>query len=500
MVTGSWNGSVESSGFSEVTPPEVTAREAPLPGTARELLRRIAQEQSRGRAPSLVAGLVRDGELVWSGGRGAEGPPSPDTQYRIGSLTKTFAAVLVLRLREQGLVGLGDPVGKWVGGLPADVSGLTLAQLLSHTGGLAAETPGPWWERTDGGLRPELSDVLAEPPESALRLPPGRAFHYSNPGYALLGGVVEAVRGEPWGDALRAEVLEPLGMRRTSLDPEPPHAAGRAVHPWADVLLPEPHTATGRMAPAGQLWSTVRDLARWARFLLEGDERVLERSVLEEMRRPVAPREGGEWGGGYGLGIQSMRSQDRMYFGHSGSMPGFRAALWCDAEERLAGIVLANATAETDTAGTAVDLVRIVAEREPRIPDAWRPLPADAVDDGVPALTGPWYWGPACLALRLRSEGEDGGGLPGGRLELAPMAGSGGRASRFRPGPGEDCWTGLDGYYAGERLRVVRAGDGSVDHLDLGSFVLTREPYPAAGPGAGVVPGGVAPEGWRGGA
>ncbi len=442
---------------------------------------------------------------MWTGSRTSVPGhgPTPDVQYRIGSLSKTFAGVLVLRLREEGLLGLGEPVGKWVDGLPADAAELTLAQLLSHTGGLAAETPGPWWERTDGGLRPEPADVLAGPPESALRLPPGRAFHYSNPGYALLGGVVEAVRGRSWGDVLRTEVLEPLGMRRTTLDPEPPHAGGWAVHPWADVLLPEPHTATGRMAPAGQLWSTVEDLARWARFLIRGDERVLGPAALAEMRRPVAPPEGAEWGGGYGLGLQLVRRQGRVYFGHSGSMPGFRAGLWCDAEEGLAGIVLANATAEVDPAGAAIDLVRITAEREPRIPEPWRPLPADAVDEAVLALTGPWYWGPACFALRLRASdgadaGDAAGGADGGQLELAPVGGGGGRASRFRPGPGRDCWTGLDGYYAGERLRVVRGPDGEADHLDLGSFVLTRAPYPATGAGSAAVPGGVDPEGWRG--
>ncbi|MGP3999981.1 DUF7586 domain-containing protein, partial [Streptomyces sp. 8N706] len=124
--------------------------------------------------------------------------------------------------------------------------------------------------------------------------------------------------------------------------------------------------------------------------------------------------------------------------------------------------------------------VRIVAEREPRIPAPWKPLPE--ADAELLALTGPWYWGPAPYVVRLAA---------GRALELAPLADTG-RASRFRAEE-DGTWTGLDGYYAGETLRVVRAADGSVTHLDLGSFVFTRRPYDAGAP----VPGGVDPNGWR---
>jgi hypothetical protein len=127
------------------------------------------------------------------------------------------------------------------------------------------------------------------------------------------------------------------------------------------------------------------------------------------------------------------------------------------------------------------DLVRIVAEAEPRIPEPWRPL--TEVDAGVLELAGQWYWGTHVFALRLTSDGG---------VSLGPLSG-GGRRSRFRIN-GDGTWTGLEGYYAGELLRAVRRPDGSVSHLDLGSFVFTREPYDE---GASV-PGGVDPEGWRG--
>lgn len=459
---------------SPASPPE-----ALLPGTCRALLHRIAVGQTEGRAPSLVGAVVREGQPAWMDARGlVDGlPATANTQYRIGSLTKSFVAVLVMRLRDEGRLDLGDPLEKHLGG--TGVGRLTVAELLAHTSGLAAETPGPWWERTAGELRPEVADILCEPP---TRHPAGRCFHYSNPGFALLGALVARVRGEPWYEVLRREVLLPLGMSRTTLLPEPPHARGWAVHPWADVLLPEPAHDTGVMGPAGQLWSTAADLCRWAAFLAAGDDRVLSAETVAEMRTAAAAPSAAAWDSSYGLGLQITRSDGRLLVGHTGSMPGFLAAVWVSVDDGLGGIALANATSGLAIGAVAADLVRIVAEHEPRIPAPWAPL--REVEPALLALTGLWYWGPSPFALRLRE---------GRGLELTPLSGKG-RSSRFRP-EADGTWTGLDGYYAGEVLRAVRGADGVVSHLDLGSFVFTRAPYEAAA----AVPGGVDAEGWRAG-
>ncbi|MDH6124785.1 serine hydrolase domain-containing protein [Kitasatospora sp. GP82] len=448
-----------------------------LTGTRRALLHRLAVGQADGRTPSLVGAVVRGGHMVWTDGRSMidDHRPDDDVQYRIGSLTKSFVAVLVMRLRDEGALELTDPLEQHVPGTPA--GRLTIAQLLAHTSGLASETPGPWWERTTGALRPELADVLGEQP---VRHPAGSRFHYSNPGFALLGALVERLRGEPWGDVLRREVLEPLGLTRTTLLPRAPHAGGFAVHPWADVMLPEPLEDTGVMAPAGQLWSTAADLSRWAAFLAAGDEKVLGPGSIAEMRRPASEPDGAEWTAAYGLGLQLRRQDGRVLYGHTGSMPGFLAALWVSEADDVAAVVLANATSGTPTATIAADLIRIVAEHEPRFPEPWRPLPE--ADPELLALTGPWYWGPSAHVLRLRADRA---------LELGPIGGAG-RGARFRA-EADGTWTGLDGYYAGETLRVVRAADGTVSHLDIGSFVLTRAPYDPSAP----IPGGVDPRGWQ---
>ncbi|MGW5273194.1 serine hydrolase domain-containing protein [Streptomyces sp. NPDC004044] len=449
-----------------------------LPGTQRALLHRIATAQAEGRAPSLVAAVQRQGRTVWSGSRSCvDGhAPDADTQFRIGSLTKTFTAVLVLRLRDEGVLDLDDPLEKHLPG--TGVGGVTILQLLGHSAGLGAESPAPWWERTPGTLRPELADVLGE---QTRMHPPGRRHHYSNPGYTLLGALIEAVRGASWAEVLKREILEPLGMSRTSTQPQAPHAGGWAVHPWADALLPEPAEDLGLMAPAGQLWSTATDLLRFASFLAEGDDRVLGAASVEEMRAPSAPPESGDWEGNYGLGLQVVRGDGRTLLGHTGSLPGFLAAFWLSTEDDVAAVVLTNTTSGLFVGEVAADLVGIVAEAEPCIPEPWRPL--TEVDAELLALTGPWYWGTRPNILQLTADGG---------LTLQPLRGSG-RGARFVAQP-DGSWIGLDGYYAGETLRVVRAGDGSVSHLDLGSFVFTREPYDPAS----AVPGGVDAEGWRG--
>ncbi|WP_019872634.1 serine hydrolase domain-containing protein [Salinispora oceanensis] len=449
-----------------------------LPETRRALVHRLATGQVAGRAPSVVAAVVRDGRPVWEDGWGTVDGRAPDgdIQYRIGSITKTFLAVLVLRLRDEGRLALTDPLAEH---LPGTVAGeATIGALLAHTAGLIAETPGPWWERTPGALRPDLADVLGSDPQVH---PAGQRHHYSNPGYALLGALVQRVRGQAWGEVLRREVLEPLAMTRTTLLPVAPHATGWAVHPWADVLLAEPAVDTGLMAPAGQLWSTATDLARFAAFLIDGDDRVLQPDTVAQMRNPASPPEATDWSIGYGLGMQLLRRDGRLLAGHTGSMPGFVATVWVSPDDALGAVVLANVTTGLSVGALAADLLQTVAEREPRIPPPWRPLPS--LDPQLLDLAGHWYWGAAPYVLRPQADGC---------LELTPVPG--GHGTRLRPTDDGD-WEGTNGYFAGERLRVQRDPTGAVSHLDLGTFIFTRQPYDPAAP----VPGGVDPAGWQAG-
>ncbi|HEY1966941.1 MAG TPA: serine hydrolase domain-containing protein [Pseudonocardia sp.] len=446
--------------------------------TQAALLRRLATEQRDGRAPSMVAGVVRDGELLWWGGRGqVDGSaPDDDTQYRLGSITKTYVAVLVMRLRDEGRLDLTDPLDRHLPGTP--FGDRSIAALLSQSGGVTAEPPGPWWERTEGRPWPRLAEDLDA---ESVRFRAHRRYHYSNLGFGALGELVARLRGMPWSDALHAEILAPLGLTRTSTAPNGRHASGYAVHPWADALLPEPSHDAVSMAPAGQLWSTVRDLARWTAFLDGDTAEVLHPDTVAEMREPQTVADGDRWESGYGLGLQLFRRGGRRFAGHTGSMPGFLATALTDPAEHTGALVMANTTSGPRIDTVVTDLVKILATQQPRLPGEWRPLPE--VDRELLAVTGPWYWGPKPFAMRL---------LPDRWLDLAPL-GDTGRASRFRHNP-DGTWTGLDGYYTGEILTVIRAQDGTPRHLELNTFILTREPYDRSAP----IPGEVDRDGWRG--
>lgn len=452
--------------------------------TTRLLAARVAREQSQRRLPSLVAGVFRSGELAWTGGAGLVhgAVPDADVQYRCGSITKTFAAVLVMALRDDGELDLEDPLERHLPGTP--VGSATIGALLAHASGLRAETAGPWWERTAGGTYAEL--VASSLGADARLTRPGRRFHYSNVGYALLGEVVARLRGAPWDQVLRAELLEPLGLTRTTTRPQDPAAPALAVHPFADVVLPEPEHDAGAMAPAGQLWSTVTDLARWGAFLSGTVAGPVAPATLAEMREPQALVDipGQPWTAAHGLGVQVWNADGRRSFGHGGSMPGFLAALQVglDAEGRPGdGVVVCTNTTAGLGYDLASDLLDLLAEHEPVAAPVWLPAP---VPGDILELAGPWFWGPAPMLVRAEA---------GGGLLLAPLEPPG-RTSRFRPAPA-GTWVGLDGYFAGETLRVVRRPDGTPAHLDVASFVLTRSPYdPVAD-----VPGGVAAGGWSGG-
>lgn len=448
-----------------------------LPATSRALRHRLLTEQADHRLPSVAAGVVRGGRLVWADAAGtldgrADGRPSDaDTQYRIGSITKTFVAVAVMRLRDEGRLDLDDRFEEHV---PGSAFGrVTVAQLLSHSSGLQSETDGPWWERTPGGGW----DDLVGPSAPVQRSRAGRRYHYSNTGYGALGELLARVHGTSWLEVVTRDLLEPLGMTRTTSRPRGAAAPGLAVHPLADLLLPEPEHDAGAMAPAGQLWSTVEDLSRWAAFLAGDTAGLLSADTLAEMLEPqvVSDLPGQPWTAAHGLGWQVWNVDGGRYGGHGGSMPGFLAALQVDLASGDGVVAFANAT--SGMGPLARDLLGELADREPAEPDPWH---AGGVLPEALELVGAWHWGPTRSEVRAQD----------GLLVLGePGAG---RGSRFRL-VGEDRWVGLDGYYADEPLLVVRGGDGSVSHLDLASFRYTREPYDAARD----VPGGVDEAGWR---
>jgi CubicO group peptidase (beta-lactamase class C family) len=440
--------------------------------TARRLEAVLATEQRNGRIPSVAAALTRDGSLVWRGSRGdATGEPGirpTDLQYRIGSITKTMTAVLLMQLRDDGLVSLGDPVSAYLSELKGGgLADLTLRALLSHGAGIAAEPPGQWWERIEGG---SFTDLAARLGELGRPFEPGATHHYSNIGYGLLGEVVSRVDGRPWWESLSHRLLQPLGMTRTSYDPFDPHAQGYSVAPYSPLLTEEPATDTRAMAPAGQVWSTVMDLATYADFLITGQRDVLSLASLEEMSVPQTGAASDALAGGYGLGLRLLSGGSGMLVGHTGSMPGFQASLFVDRRRRAGAVVLANSTTGLRTDRLPGELLETLERCEPSPPDVWQPV--DDVPAEVEELLGVWHWGNSAKVFSWDGRLLTVANAVGARQELFALVDGG--------------LVGVAGHHNGEPLEVVRGPHGRISHLVCSTFVFTRTPYDPGAP----IPGG----------
>ncbi|HEV2361646.1 MAG TPA: serine hydrolase domain-containing protein [Acidimicrobiales bacterium] len=452
------------------------------PQTIRQLDELVAHEQVDGKLPTLVLGLVREGELRWVGERGTTGLPdgggaAVDRQYRIGSISKTFVAVAVMRLRDEGALGLNDLVGTHLSEL-ADLP-VTIAQLLSHTSGLPAETAGEWWERVPGAAFGELLAGTLRPDRLLWR--PGRRFHYSNVGYAVLGELVARNRSQSFWDFVGETLWEPLGMRHTSCRPVAPFVQGFAVHPHNATVLVEPEHDAMAMAPAGQLWSTLEDLGRWAGLLCGCRPDLLPVDTLSEMAEPIGVSDVPDqpWTSAYGLGLQQWNENGRRLYGHLGAMPGHWAALLVERGTKDAVVAVANSTYRGMRVPFFQEALAVFGQASPAV-DAWATSAASA-DPLLTELVGTWYWGPVEARVSVS---------PSGKLEIRGVHGTGRDCDFVARGNGT--FIGEYGYYEGERLTPHRGADGSITHLDIASFVYTRAPYEPAD----VVPGGVDPRGW----
>jgi CubicO group peptidase (beta-lactamase class C family) len=419
----------------------------------------VIRTQAASRAPSLIAAVLRDGSVAHVSAAGSNPAPTADLQYRLGSITKPLTAALVLGLRDAGRLDLDDPVSAHLPTL--ELPGVRLRHLLGHASGLQREPEGAWWERNPGAPLPELLERVTP---AKLAFGQYQRYHYSNLAYGLLGGVVERLTVGSWWDAVATRLLQPLGMTRTSYQASEPFARGYVLHPWHGTLREEPREDAGAMAPAGQLWSTVDDLARFAAALTGHHPSVLTPETIDEMARPVIIADPESWTNGYGLGLQLERSGDRVYIGHTGSMPGYLAVIAVHRRSATAVVAFAN-TYSLPGSGigrTGRAILDAVLDTEPvPAPTAWRPAVQPPPTEVAPLIGGWWWMGREYIA---RWE-------PDGVLVIAGP----GEEWHFTP-EGPDRWRGHTGEQAGELLTVLRDPAGAVIGLDIATFVFRREP------------------------
>jgi len=428
-----------------------------------ELARKLGAAQAEQRMPSVSASVFRGDELVWQETLGLADAASgtaatPDTQYRIGSITKTFTAVGILQLRDAGKLSLDDPLTRF---LPESAHGPTIGRMLAHSSGLQREPPGEIWETLQAPSREELLSGTADAEQVLV---PGSWWHYSNLAFALLGEVVARAHGGTWEDALQANILDPLGLSRTTPAAAAPAAAGYFVEPYSDAVRNEPDPDLGGAGGLGKLWSTTGDLAKWGAFLAAGDDGVLKASTLEEMAHARVMVDHDGWKLAWGTGLELYRRDDHVFVGHGGAMPGHLAALAVNRKTKIGAAVLTNSGAGASPEKLALDLAVAAIEALPQAADAWQP--GEPAPPGIEPVLGRWWVEGHEMVFAWRQ----------GRLEAKLVDGPPGRDTSYFAPDGEDRFRSVEGRERGELLRVVRDADGNVEKLYFATYPLRREP------------------------
>jgi D-alanyl-D-alanine carboxypeptidase len=265
------------------------------------------------------------------------------SRFRVGSVTKTFTAALVLQLVGEGELRLSDPVDRWLPGLLPGGDEITIRELLDHTSGLYDYVRDPAVRATWGtdGV-PAPAQLVAIAASHGLDFAPGARWEYSNTNYQVLGLVVERVTGRSFADELRRRILRPLGLRHTAFVPgrdiPGPHADGYYVYTDGRGSVNVTRTTFGAWAD-GAIVSNVLDLARFYSALLSG--KVLPPRLLAEMRRTV-PTRGSPDGEADGLGIFRSSSRCGRTWGHSGGAAGFLTKVVASADGRRVAVFATN--------------------------------------------------------------------------------------------------------------------------------------------------------------
>ena len=309
----------------------------------------VAHRVKRRHQPGLAVGLVYKGELLWGAGYGcadleAGAPVTLDTRFRIASISKTFTATGILQLRDAGLLSLDDAVSQhldWFDLRYQDAPAITIRNLLTHTSGLPRDSANPMWTECEA---PAWDDLINDTRARAATRPPYEKFAYSNLGYSLLGGIIEAVSGQPWATYLKEHVLDPLGMGETRPVPsvdDPLLATGYTREKDGYKRDALPFWLMNGFEASANFASSVNDLVKYAGFHLglTGGSALSPYSLLDMHR--IHWLDAG-WDGGYGLGMGLYRVKDWVISGHGGGYPGYLTAFSVCREHKTGVIVLTN--------------------------------------------------------------------------------------------------------------------------------------------------------------
>ena len=335
-----------------------------------EIDRLVGDFAEKAHVPGVAYGIIVDGRLIHAGVSGLREVPSRSpvdtgTVFRIASMTKSFTAAAILKLRDEGRLSLDDPAERYVPELKAlkyptaDSPRLTIRHLLSHSTGFPEDNP--WGDQQLADSDEDLARMIRS--GIPFSNPPGIAYEYSNFGFAILGRIVANVTKMTYARYLTENVLKPLGMTSTFLQARAVPAA-RLAHGYRrqdENWLEEKALPDGSFGSMGGMLTSVADLSRWVGFMLAAwpprdgaDPGPVRRSSLREMQQvarfsgATAVRQGdgvilSAGGYAYGLGVRQT-CRFRISVAHSGGLPGFGSQMRWLPEYGVGFVGLGNLT------------------------------------------------------------------------------------------------------------------------------------------------------------
>jgi len=322
--------------FALTAPLQAQPRQA---ATADTVDRYVTAELARQHVPGMSLAVVRAGKVIKAKGYGKADlengiAVTPETVFKIGSVSKQFLAAGIMLLVQDGKIGLEDPVSKYFSGTPEAWQGITVRNFLTHTSGVIRE--GPAFDPLK--VQPD-SIVIKSAFDKPLEFPVGSKFLYCNTCYFTLAEIIARVSGKSWGEFMAERVFAPTGMQATrtttTTDLVPHRARGYA---WRDSSYTNAFEFLA-LRPSGAFLSTVLDLAKWDAALYR--DLPLTKASRREMWTPFKLTGGQPSNYGFGWQLDTLDGHWNVH--HGGALPGFRSEISRFPDDSLTVIVLTNA-------------------------------------------------------------------------------------------------------------------------------------------------------------
>lgn len=254
-----------------------------------------------------------------------------DSQYLIGSITKTFTATAIMQLFEENKLSLSDPLSKYVSLFP-NAENITIRHLLTHRSGIKSYTDLPdmaEWKYDD--LTP--AELIEKVMDTRSAFEPGSMYAYSNTNYVLLGMIIEQVSGQDFDKYIKKNILEKASMSDTGMDYDQASNLSQGLTPVDGTWIPENRVNPSIPFSAGGLYSSPEDMLAFSNAFFDGDF-FEDQTTLDAMLNFEE--------GFYGLGVYADQTDDQIYFGHNGGIDGYSSAWKYYKDLDLHMIILSN--------------------------------------------------------------------------------------------------------------------------------------------------------------